>query len=1485
MRERLSQWQASDWLDKPWVMWVALAFMSIPALMVVTTPLSLAWQAVFAIGATLAAMRMRHIEGHLISIALMVISLLASSRYIYWRLTESVSFDQHRSFTDMFFAVGLIGAELYAFMVLALGFFQVVWPLHRKPVPLPDDQSLWPSVDVFIPTYNEPLSVVRPTVLAAMEMDWPADKFRVYVLDDGRREEFKTFCAEVGATHITRNDSKHAKAGNINRALEKTSGEFITIFDCDHVPTRSFLQLTLGLFLHDSKMALVQTPHHFFSPDPFERNLRTFRKVPNEGELFYGLLQDGNDLWDATFFCGSCAVIRREALLEVGGIAVETVTEDAHTSLKMHSRGWRSAYINIAQAAGLATESLSAHVGQRIRWARGMAQIFRIDNPLFKRGLKWFQRLCYFNAMMHFFYGLPRIVFLTAPLSYLFFEAHIIDAPALTILAYAAPHLVLANLTNSRLQGPFRHSFWAEVYESVLATYILIPTTMAVINPKLGTFNVTAKGGIVENEYFDQQIAKPYVVLLLLNTVGMIVGVGRLFFWNTNETDTVLLNMAWTIYNLLIVGAALSVAWEQRQIRKAIRVEAELLAGLALPDGRVFTTKTFDLSETGTSLTLPEGVEVAHGTIVEVALAPDYREVWMPAEVVRAVGGRVGLRFGKLDVEQEKQLIYAIFGRADAWVSWSEDRGMDVPSASFKEILGIGVSGIGRLIAMGSKSVENAVKNALGIKRRSKLASWLLVVAALSALSVAPDSHAQSAAQVSAQQQAAASAGTGKPMKDQATTDRVIRSHSRQLTLEDLGISRPIRLRGLQGEVSVPVNVRDDEIVTRARLHLKFAHSPSLLWDVSHLNVLVNNELAGTLPISAETASGTERTIDIDPRLFVQYNQITLQLIAHYRYECEDPAYTSLWGVVSNQTVLELDTEPLSLSNDLNLLPSPFFDGRDTRRLTLPFVFSGTPTLDALDAAGVTASWFGAMANYRGAEFPTYIDSLPPGHGVVFVVGGRGPAGLRLPSNNASASISIVDNPKTPGAKLLVIQGADGLALKQAARSLAMGSEALAGPSTAIREFSEPEPREPYDAPRWIPTDRPVEIGEIAESWQLEASGLYPDTIRINFHLPPDLFTWQSDGMEVNLKYRYTPTVGSKSTLNVNINDGFVEAIALSYLDEEGASADRINLPFVSSFEAVNEAKVSIPDYKIGGDNQLQLQYYFERKKEGQCKDIVLDNLRGVIDEDSTVDLSDIPHYAFLPDLALFADGGFPFSRLADLSETGIVLPSNITPQEISAYLLVMGRLGDVTGYPAIRFQLVHADRISELSDRDILVFGAAGNQPLLEQWADYMPMTVARGETRLRVIGPVERLRARWEGRDVEGAINHAGRVILEAGRSLGGVMSFESPLSSGRTVVVLTAGDSDRLLDVARMFTDYGKVPFVQGDLVLLNGDEVNHYSLENQYAVGRLPFLLGLRWWLSQQPLILVIFVVVIALLLAAILFRLLRRMAAARKDGHA
>lgn len=667
------------------------------------SPLMPGAQFAFFVIVAVLALGLRRLPGHMPTLALASLALLAMVRYVWWRATQTLDF---RSPLEAWAGYLLFAAEAYTWLILLLGFIQTAWPLDRPVVPLPDDPDTWPTVDVYIPTYNEPLSVVKPTVFAAQSIDWPSAKLRVYLLDDGKRPEFEAFAREAGVGYLTRDDNRHAKAGNINRALPKTHGEYVAIFDCDHVPTRSFLQTTMGVFLRDPKCALVQTPHHFFSPDPFERNLGTFRQVPNEGTLFYGLVQSGNDLWNATFFCGSCAILKRSALEEIGGVAVETVTEDAHTALKLHRRGYTSAYLPTVQAAGLATESLAGHVKQRTRWARGMAQIFRIDNPFLGRGLGFVQRICYGNAMLHFFYGIPRLIFLTMPLAYLFFHLYFINASAVALASYVVPYLVLANIANSRMQGRFRHSFWAEVYESVLAWYIALPTTVAFLSPKHGKFNVTDKGGKIEEGYVDWSTSKPYLVLFAVNVIAILAGLSRLIVDQGDEASTILITMGWTVYNLAMLGAALAVAREAKQVRVTHRIAMRVPATLLLADGTTAACFTSDYSAGGLGLEAVPGLTLATGDTLTVCVTRGDRPFTFPVRVCRVSAAHVGVSFDALTLEQERQLVQCTFGRADAWLDWHQGERPDTPLRGLREVLRVGVDGYVRLLKGVSRSAQ-----------------------------------------------------------------------------------------------------------------------------------------------------------------------------------------------------------------------------------------------------------------------------------------------------------------------------------------------------------------------------------------------------------------------------------------------------------------------------------------------------------------------------------------------------------------------------------------------------------------------------------------------------------------------------------------------------------------------------------------------------------------------------------------------------------
>ncbi|RUO80817.1 UDP-forming cellulose synthase catalytic subunit [Idiomarina tyrosinivorans] len=677
-----------------WVLYLTLAVILIGLGLIITIPMATGAQVIMLLAFWSVAMWVRDIPGRIPMMLMMIISITVSTRYIWWRVTHTLNWDSGLNLT---LGLLLLAAELYAWTILILGYIQTAWPLQRKVAQLPADTSLWPSVDVYIPTYNEPLHVVRNTILAAQQIEWPQEKLNIYVLDDGKRADFKAFCAEVGVGYLIRPNNYHAKAGNLNHALTQTSGEYITIFDCDHIPTRSFLQLTVGWFLRDPKLALLQTPHHFFSPDPFEKNLNLFRSRPNEGELFYGLIQDGNDLWNASFFCGSCAVLKRGPLEEVGGIAVETVTEDAHTALKLHRRGYSSAYLNIPQAAGLATETLAAHIGQRMRWARGMAQIFRIDNPLRGKGLNWGQRLCYLNAMLYFLNGLPRLIFLTAPLAFLLLGSYLVFAPAIMIAAYALPHIIHANLTNSRTQGRFRNSFWAEMYETVLAWYIFRPTTVALFAPHKGKFNVTAKGGLTERSFFDWKISVPYVVLVAMSFTGLGFGIWRLAYGPEDQFLTVILNLLWVFYNLIILGGAVAVAEEARQVRVAHRIAVQRPTHVLTKGGHRYHATLVDYSEHGVALTIKYPHALAIDEVFQFTLTAGERPVSFRARVISVRDQSVGAILLLNTLEEQRNFVGATFSRADAWLGWRDADNLDQPIRSLREVVAIGLRGYQRM--------------------------------------------------------------------------------------------------------------------------------------------------------------------------------------------------------------------------------------------------------------------------------------------------------------------------------------------------------------------------------------------------------------------------------------------------------------------------------------------------------------------------------------------------------------------------------------------------------------------------------------------------------------------------------------------------------------------------------------------------------------------------------------------------------------------
>lgn len=615
-----------------------------------------------------------------VRLSLMVLSVTASLRYIFWRGTHTLNLDNP---LDALVSVVLYGAEIYVVLVLIINSFQLL-QLDRSFDEVKPDLNYMPPVDIYVPTYNESVDILRRTICGAQAIAYFNKK--VYILDDGHREEMKLLANELGCNYICRSNNLHAKAGNINNALKRTKGELIVIFDADFIPSPDFLQHTVHFF-KDPKLALVQTPHRFMNPAPVERNLYLEGVLPQEGELFYQIVQVGNNSWNAAFFCGSAAVIRRSVLEEIGGIATETVTEDCHTSMKIHALGYKSIFVSIPLSVGLSPESFSGYVIQRTRWARGMAQILRIDNPLFKKGLTWPQRLCYFSGMVHFLFGIPRLVFLLAPLAFLLFNLHPFQVAPANLIIMFVPHLLLANLSSNYQYHNFRHSYWSEVYETVMAPYAAYVTTLALINPKTGKFNVTPKGNLSQESDFDLKIAWPLIICFVLCLFGLLAIPIK---WTTShdygEKVVTCINAFWASYNFLLILAAVLIALERPYARRTHRIPRGLLVQIALSDSNnKFAGISKDINEYGISLTLekpPEGEAASLQTNQKIVLSfssPSRSAVELKVDgIVRRVEekpqGRklVAIEFVDLSSETSTSLINLAYTDQETWSRFSE---------------------------------------------------------------------------------------------------------------------------------------------------------------------------------------------------------------------------------------------------------------------------------------------------------------------------------------------------------------------------------------------------------------------------------------------------------------------------------------------------------------------------------------------------------------------------------------------------------------------------------------------------------------------------------------------------------------------------------------------------------------------------------------------------------------------------------------------
>ncbi|MFC3074804.1 UDP-forming cellulose synthase catalytic subunit [Shinella pollutisoli] len=566
------------------IVWALVAAL---VLLVITLPINLQTQLVASIAVVtlMAAIKVIRAEGiwRLIALAFGTAVVL---RYVYWRTTSTLPpVNQLENFIPGFL---LYLAEMYSVMMLALSLFVVAMPLSPRRSRTAKEERL-PTVDVFVPSYNEEIGLLANTLAAAKGMDYPADRLTVWLLDDGgteqkrnaasvleaqmaeaRHRELQALCRDLGVNYLTRARNESAKAGNLNNGLQHSRGELVAVFDADHAPARAFLRETVGHFADDPKLFLVQTPHFFLNPDPLERNLRTFEKMPSENEMFYGIIQRGLDKWNAAFFCGSAAVLRRSALAEAGGFSGRSITEDCETALALHARGWNSVYVDKPLIAGLQPATFASFIGQRSRWAQGMMQIMRFHFPLFKRGLSLPQRLSYMSSTLFWLFPFPRTIFLVAPLFYLFFDLQIFMASGGEFLAYTLAYMVVNLMMQNYLYGSFRWPWISELYEYVQTVHLLPAVVSVMLNPAKPTFKVTAKDESISVARLSE-LSRPFFVIFAVLFVAFLMSIYR-FHSEPYKADVTFVVGGWNLFNLIIAGCALGVVSERSERAASRRV-------------------------------------------------------------------------------------------------------------------------------------------------------------------------------------------------------------------------------------------------------------------------------------------------------------------------------------------------------------------------------------------------------------------------------------------------------------------------------------------------------------------------------------------------------------------------------------------------------------------------------------------------------------------------------------------------------------------------------------------------------------------------------------------------------------------------------------------------------------------------------------------------------------------------------------------------
>jgi cellulose synthase (UDP-forming) len=611
---------------------------------------------------------------------------LLIARYLIWRIFATLNL---RDPLTSFFSIGLLAAELLG---LTSSIIQLVLLFKMRDrstttnltgaIAAGDRQSqadryatdvlaghYRPSVDVLIPSYNEPEFILRRTIIGAQAMKYA--NFRVYLLDDTRRPEIKALATELGCRYISRFDNRYAKAGNLNHAIEQTKSELIVCFDADFIPTHNFLQRTVGFF-QNPQIALLQTPQSFYNPDPIARNLGLENIITPDEEVFYRQIQPMRDAVGSVVCAGTSFVLRRQAIEEIGGFVTDSLSEDYFTAIRLAAQGYQVAYLNEKLSAGLAAENISAHASQRLRWARGTLQAFFISsNPLTIAGLSWMQRLGHLEGILHWFTSFSRAYFLLMPLVYVFFGVIPIRATGAELVYFFLPFYFTQLATFAWLNGHSRSAFLSDIYSLVLVFPLITTVCDAMFRPFALGFKVTPKGMVNNKFVFNWHLAWPLLILFVLNIYSLghilLVAPDHTILINSQiqPSDEFSLSWIWSTYNLLMIAVALIILIDVPRTDPYEYFDLQQRVKISFGNQAYWGTTTM-LAEIGCYLTLPKSLVLINDSL-PVSLEILELNLKITGIAIKSDTKTINVLFDPLSLSQQRQLIPLLFCRPGQW--------------------------------------------------------------------------------------------------------------------------------------------------------------------------------------------------------------------------------------------------------------------------------------------------------------------------------------------------------------------------------------------------------------------------------------------------------------------------------------------------------------------------------------------------------------------------------------------------------------------------------------------------------------------------------------------------------------------------------------------------------------------------------------------------------------------------------------------------